>query len=151
MNSGNNHAVRSSLSNILHTSVTIHSNTIIKKDGNVQSFCSLKLSDIRISDTGTSSRPRKQTTDLKGKAIADTPNPAISKPTRRTTCPGHKLLTKKERKPAALASSGTQVSCHSLGAPSYECRSCNAGMWYEERNNKGNRDPNPTFSLCCQL
>ncbi|GJX54802.1 hypothetical protein Tco_0283171 [Tanacetum coccineum] len=64
--------------------------------------------------------------------------------------PSHKLLTKKGQKLATLASSGTEVSCHSLGAPSYKCRSCNATMWHEERNNKGNRDPNPTFSLCCQ-
>ncbi|GJS03115.1 ATP-dependent DNA helicase PIF1-like protein [Tanacetum coccineum] len=44
----------------------------------------------------------------------------------------------------------TEVSYHIIGAPSYECRSCNAIVWYEERNNKGNRDPNPTFSLCWQ-
>ncbi|GKA10835.1 ATP-dependent DNA helicase PIF1-like protein [Tanacetum coccineum] len=150
MNSGNNHAVRPSLSNILHTSVTIHSNTIIRRDGNVQSFCCLKLSNIRIPDIGTSSRLRKRATDLKGKVIADTLNLAISEPARRATGPGHKRLTKKGWKPAALASTGTEVSCHSLGALSYECRSCNATMWYEERNNKGNRDPNPTFSLCCQ-
>ncbi|GKA83817.1 DNA helicase PIF1, ATP-dependent [Tanacetum coccineum] len=46
MNLGNNHANRSSLSNILHTSVMIHSNTIIRQDGKVQSFCGLRLSDI---------------------------------------------------------------------------------------------------------
>ncbi|GJS87840.1 hypothetical protein Tco_0770476 [Tanacetum coccineum] len=99
MSPGNNHAVRPSLSNILHTFVMIHSNTIINRDENVQSFCCLKLLDIRIPDTS----------------------------------PSHKRLTKKGRKLAALASSGTGVSCHSLGAPSYECRSCNATMWYEER------------------
>ncbi|GJV27841.1 hypothetical protein Tco_1384289 [Tanacetum coccineum] len=43
---GNNHADRPSLSNILNTSVMIHSNTIIRRDGKVQSFCGLKLSDI---------------------------------------------------------------------------------------------------------
>nr|GEV35910.1 hypothetical protein [Tanacetum cinerariifolium] len=37
------------------------------------------------SDTRKRKRPRKQTTGLKGKAIADTPNPFISKPIRRTT------------------------------------------------------------------
>ncbi|GJY82855.1 reverse transcriptase domain-containing protein [Tanacetum coccineum] len=146
----NNHVVRPSLSNILHTFVMIHSNTIINRDGNVQSFYCLKLSDIRIPDTGTPSRPGKRATNLKGKAIADTCNPAISEPTQRTTGLGHKRLTKKGRKLADLASSGTEVFCHSHGAPSYECRSCNATMWYEERINKGNRDPNPTFSLCCQ-
>ncbi|GJX13490.1 ATP-dependent DNA helicase PIF1-like protein [Tanacetum coccineum] len=103
---GNNHVVRPSLSNILHTSVTIHSNTIIKRDGNLQSFCCLKLSDIRIPDTGTSSKLGKQATGLKGKTIADTPNPAISEPTQITMGIGHKRLTKKGRKPTALASSG---------------------------------------------
>nr|GFB08660.1 helicase [Tanacetum cinerariifolium] len=37
---------RSSLSNIFHTSVMIHSNTIIRRDETVQSFYGLKLSDI---------------------------------------------------------------------------------------------------------
>ncbi|GJU15981.1 reverse transcriptase domain-containing protein [Tanacetum coccineum] len=105
----NNHADRPSLSNILHTSVMIHSNTIIRHDGTVQSFCGLKLSDI-----------------------------------------GKKRTTKKARKPAALSSTGTEVSCHNLGALTYQCRGCNAVMWYRERNNKGNKDANPTFSLCYQ-
>ncbi|GJS92053.1 hypothetical protein Tco_0774689 [Tanacetum coccineum] len=55
-----------------------------------------------------------------------------------------------KKKPAALASSGVEVSYHSLGAPSYQCPNCNAAMWYEERNNKANKDKNPTFSLCYQ-
>ncbi|GKC31837.1 hypothetical protein Tco_1039131 [Tanacetum coccineum] len=45
---GNNHADMSSLSNILHTSVMIHSNIIVRRDGTVQSFCGLKLSDLGI-------------------------------------------------------------------------------------------------------
>nr|GEV87429.1 hypothetical protein [Tanacetum cinerariifolium] len=57
---------------------------------------------------------------------------------------------RKVRKPAALSSAGTEVSYQSLGAPSYQCHNCNATMWYEERNNKGKRIVNPTFSLCCQ-
>ncbi|GJT77155.1 DNA helicase PIF1, ATP-dependent [Tanacetum coccineum] len=98
----------------------------------------------------TAYRPWKRATNLNGKAIVDTHNPVISEPAQRTTCSGHKRLTKKGQKLAALALLGTEVSCQSLGASSYECRSCNATMWYEERNNKGNWDPNPTFSLCCQ-
>ncbi|GKD37437.1 hypothetical protein Tco_1257644 [Tanacetum coccineum] len=43
-----------------------------------------------------------------------------------------------------------EVSYHNLGAPTYQCRGCNATMWYEERNNKGNKAANPTFLLCCQ-
>nr|GEU46809.1 helicase [Tanacetum cinerariifolium] len=53
-------------------------------------------------------------------------------------------------KRATLTFAGVPVSYHNLGPPSYECRSCNAQMWYEERTNKGNRAINPTFSLCCQ-
>nr|GEX71290.1 nucleic acid-binding, OB-fold protein [Tanacetum cinerariifolium] len=50
---GSNHANLSPLSNILHTSITIHSNTTVRRDGNIQSFCGLKLSDIRTPNTGT--------------------------------------------------------------------------------------------------
>nr|GFA11420.1 hypothetical protein [Tanacetum cinerariifolium] len=136
------------------------------------------------SDTRKRKRPKKGTINLKGKAIDDTSNRAISKAERRTTGPGQKQLAKKGQKLAVLASAayfshyqssfttkpimgsyclyepihvhhlmlmiGTEVSYYSLGASSYQCSSCNATMWYEERNNKGNRDPNPTFSLCCQ-
>ncbi|GJZ41258.1 hypothetical protein Tco_0588144 [Tanacetum coccineum] len=117
MNLGNNHADRPSLSNILHTSVMNHSNLIVRRDGTVQSFCSLKLSDIGISNTG------KHACIL---YIPGTPNMA------------------------ALSSAGDEVSYHNLGAPSNQCRGCNAIMWYEERNNKGQRAANPTFSPCCQ-
>ncbi|GKB95915.1 hypothetical protein Tco_0982052, partial [Tanacetum coccineum] len=43
-----------------------------------------------------------------------------------------------------------EVSYHNLGAPSNQYRGCNAIIWYEERNNKGQRAANPTFSPCCQ-
>ncbi|GJU25130.1 ATP-dependent DNA helicase PIF1-like protein [Tanacetum coccineum] len=99
----NNHTDKPSLSNILHTFVMIHSNTIIRRDGNVQSFCCLKLSDIGIPDTGTSSIPKKGDTDLKGKAIVDTPNRAISQAARRTTCPGQKQAAKKGLKFPTIA------------------------------------------------
>ncbi|GJR83744.1 hypothetical protein Tco_0154529 [Tanacetum coccineum] len=61
-----------------------------------------------------------------------------------------KRTAQKARKLAALASVGTEVSYNNLGAPSYQCCSCQATMWFEERNNKANRTANPTFSLCCQ-
>ncbi|GKA14648.1 hypothetical protein Tco_0694294 [Tanacetum coccineum] len=35
-----------------------------------------------------------------------------------------------------LSRSGVPVTYHNLGPPSYECRSCNAQMWYEERTTK---------------
>ncbi|GJZ68071.1 DNA helicase PIF1, ATP-dependent [Tanacetum coccineum] len=79
----------------------------------------------------------------KKKEIVDTPDHPFPQTAPRTT-------GKKARKPAALSSAGTEVSYYSLGALFYQRRSCNATMWYEERNNKGNKTANPTFSLCCQ-
>ncbi|GKD33726.1 ATP-dependent DNA helicase PIF1-like protein [Tanacetum coccineum] len=110
-------------------------------------------------ELGAASISKKITADLKGKAIGDPNNVATTK-TRRTTI-GVELFqhfflkprgktSKNRRKPAALASPGVEVSYHSLGAPSYQCPNCNAAMWYEERNNKANKDKNPTFSLCYQ-
>nr|GEV08316.1 serine-threonine/tyrosine-protein kinase catalytic domain-containing protein [Tanacetum cinerariifolium] len=130
MNLDSNHLNLPSLSNILHTSVTIHSNIIVRRDGNIQSFCGLKLSDIHTSHTGTSAAPAKGGTHAKRKEIADTLDLPFSQTAPRTT--------------------GTEVSYHILGAPSYQCHNCNATMSYEERNNKGKRIANPTFSLCCQ-
>ncbi|GKB72617.1 DNA helicase PIF1, ATP-dependent [Tanacetum coccineum] len=49
-----------------------------------------------------------------------------------------------------MLTAGTEVSCHNLDDPTYQCRGCNAIMWYGESVNKGNKDANPTFSLCCQ-
>nr|GEV66152.1 hypothetical protein [Tanacetum cinerariifolium] len=46
-------------------------------------------------------------------------------------------------------SSGTR-KWRSLGGPTYACPNCNATMWYEERNNKGNKDQVPRFSNCYQ-
>ncbi|KAL6522317.1 hypothetical protein OROHE_016870 [Orobanche hederae] len=42
------------------------------------------------------------------------------------------------------------VSYNNLGPPLYECPTCAAMMWYEERTNKARRSKNLTFSLCCQ-
>lgn len=37
-----------------------------------------------------------------------------------------------------------------LGAPTKVCKKCKALMWNEERNNKGYKNSEPTFSLCCR-
>ncbi|XP_063938004.1 uncharacterized protein LOC108194704 [Daucus carota subsp. sativus] len=37
-----------------------------------------------------------------------------------------------------------------LGKPSKICRKCQAVMWNQERNNKGAKHNEPTFSLCCR-
>nr|GEV31521.1 hypothetical protein [Tanacetum cinerariifolium] len=127
---GNNHADRPSLSNILHTSVTIHSNIIIRRDRTVQSFCGIRLLDISISNTGTSSKLAKGDTGVEKRSVYDTPDHLISK--------------------AGPSKTGTEVSSHNLGAPTCQYRGYNAIMCYRERVNKGNKDANPTFSLCCQ-
>ncbi|GJV04455.1 helicase [Tanacetum coccineum] len=97
-----------SRSNILHKPFNICSRTIITRDGKVQSYCGLKLTNNI--DTQASGKP----------------------PLPNNT------------------NAGVPITYHNLGPPSYECRSCNAQIWYEERTNKGNRAINPTFSLCCQ-
>ncbi|GJT03613.1 ATP-dependent DNA helicase PIF1-like protein [Tanacetum coccineum] len=109
---GSNHVNLSSLSNILHTSITIHSNTIVRRDGNIQSFCGLKLSDIH------------------------TPN---IEPQRHLQKAMH--IKKK---------GNSRYSRSFLSPNNSENNSCNATMWYEEGNNKGNKTANLTFSLCCQ-
>ncbi|GJY11847.1 hypothetical protein Tco_0381156, partial [Tanacetum coccineum] len=71
---GNNHVDRPSLSNILHTYVMIHSDTIIRRDGTVQSFCGLKLSYIGIPNTETSSKPSKGGTGVEKRLIFNMPD-----------------------------------------------------------------------------
>ncbi|GJZ15376.1 putative ribonuclease H-like domain-containing protein [Tanacetum coccineum] len=123
---------------------------------------------------GTSSAVARGGADLKRKAIVDTSNPLFARSNRRKLGPQGNRTARKPRKQAALSSyttntvksdycsyepihvhylmlmTGTEVSYHNLGAPSYQCRSCNTTMWFEERNNKGNKTVNPTFLLCCQ-
>ncbi|GJY65611.1 hypothetical protein Tco_0467849 [Tanacetum coccineum] len=110
--------------------LSCNSKIIIRRDETVQSFCGLKLSYIGIPDRGTSSVPTKEGRSLKRKSIIDATNHPFSH--------------------ASTRASGIEVSYHNLGAPTYECRGCNATMWYEERNNKGNMAANLTSSLCCQ-
>nr|GEV44206.1 ATP-dependent DNA helicase PIF1-like [Tanacetum cinerariifolium] len=83
--SGTGKRRRPSLSNILHPAVTIYSNTFIRRDGNVQSVCCLKLIDICNTDTATSSILGKRPTNLKGKAFADARNVAPPKPGCKST------------------------------------------------------------------
>nr|GEV19731.1 hypothetical protein [Tanacetum cinerariifolium] len=108
----NNHADRSPLSNILHTSITIHSNTIIRCNETVQSFCGLRLSDI-----GTSSKLAKGDTCAEKRSVYDTPDHLISK--------------------AGPSKTGTEVSSHNLGAPTRQCHGCNAIIWIDQSINVG--------------
>nr|GEU79291.1 retrovirus-related Pol polyprotein from transposon TNT 1-94 [Tanacetum cinerariifolium] len=61
-----------------------------------------------------------------------------------------KAGSQKGTQTSSLIFDRTEVSCHNLGALTYQCYGCSAIMWYEERVNKGNKEANPTFSLCCQ-
>ncbi|GJR15038.1 hypothetical protein Tco_0797690 [Tanacetum coccineum] len=148
--------------------------SLSRQDGNIQTFCGLKLSDIGIPNIGTSSAVARGGADLKRKAIVDTSNPLFARSNRRKLGPQGNRTARKPRKQAALSSyttntvksdyysyepihvhylmltTGAEVSYHNIGAPSYQCRSCNTTMWFEERNNKGNKTVNPTFLLCCQ-
>nr|GFB24382.1 PIF1 helicase, putative [Tanacetum cinerariifolium] len=98
----------------------------------------------------TSSIPGKRPTNLKGKAFADARNVAPPEPGCKSTDIGKRYKYKNTRKPPALASSGVEISYHSLAGPTYACFNCNATVWYEERNNKGNKDQVLRFSLYCQ-
>nr|GEW10381.1 hypothetical protein [Tanacetum cinerariifolium] len=120
----------SPISNILYNAFSIHTNTIITRDGKVQSCSGLKLTNIATSASGTQHLPHNTNVLQKQKATTSTSNHLLNNSEMRT--------------------SGVHVSYHNLGPPSYQCRNCNAYMWYEQRNNKGNRAVNPTFSLCCQ-
>ena len=46
------HAEVPSLSNMLHKSLVIHSNTIVRENGEVQSYCGLRLSEMANTSTG---------------------------------------------------------------------------------------------------
>ncbi|GKE46456.1 hypothetical protein Tco_1477714, partial [Tanacetum coccineum] len=107
----------------------------------------------------TSSIPGKRPTNLKGKAFADARNVAPPEPgavciSKRITAnlKGKAIVTPTngETTKTRRTTTGVEISYRSLGSPAYACTNGNATMWYEERNNKGNKDQVPTFSLCCQ-
>ncbi|GJQ94209.1 hypothetical protein Tco_0005348 [Tanacetum coccineum] len=142
MNSGHNHADRPSLSNILHTFVMIYSNTIIRQDGNVQSFCGLKLSDMRHSKH----RVRNIIDAIKrGYRAKKKSNSRYSQSSRSLSIPKNNSYCSYEpiHVHYLMLTTGTEVSYHNLGASSYEYRGCNATMcgW------KNSREPDPNVGL----
>ncbi|KAL6552444.1 hypothetical protein OROHE_007808 [Orobanche hederae] len=147
--SHNDPTVNPSLSNMLHKSVIIHSNTIISQDGRVQSYCGLKLTEGDVAGSGIIATSSSGVY-LKQKTTASTSKYAFTRSKRRSAGPAHTRTAKKIPKAAALTSAGVPVAYHNLGPPSYQCRSCHANMWYEGRNDKSKRVVNPTFSFCCQ-
>ncbi|GJV08398.1 DNA helicase PIF1, ATP-dependent [Tanacetum coccineum] len=145
-----NAAENHSLANILQHCVTIQSNTIVRQDGRVQSYCGLQLKGIGTSILSTSAIPDQGRTNLYQQSIASTSNFPFSDAHRPKTGATTKCKSRNTTKGVAFTSRGTEVSYHNIGAPSYQCAHCNASMWYEERINKGNRAVNPSFSLCYQ-
>ncbi|GKB47267.1 hypothetical protein Tco_0898020, partial [Tanacetum coccineum] len=124
-----------SLTNILHKSVSIHSNTIIQRDRKVQSFCGLKIANIgaTCADFHSLATPSVQANTgvaLKQNTMASTSKQPCGRSEMRIA--------------------GVPVSYHSLGPPTYQCSHFHANMWYEGRHNKAKRSVNPTFSICCQ-
>ncbi|GJY10516.1 ATP-dependent DNA helicase PIF1-like protein [Tanacetum coccineum] len=140
---------KSLLSNILYNAFSIHTNTVIR-DGKVHSYSGLKLTNIATQASGTRHLPHNTNAHQKQKVIASTSNHPLNNSEIRKSEQDRVRASRKIPKRATLTSAGVYVSYHNLGPPSYECRNCNAYMWYKERNNKGNRAVNPTFSLCCQ-
>ncbi|GJU47770.1 helicase [Tanacetum coccineum] len=136
-----------SLSDILPNSINICSKTIISRDGKVQSYCGLTLTNIYTEGLGRPPLPNNINRGQKHKAVASTsmhPFNASQLSGTVASTSAHPFNT------SELSSAGVPISYHNLGPPSYVCRRCNAQMWYEERKNKGNKAVNLTFSLCCQ-
>ncbi|GKB51823.1 RNA-directed DNA polymerase, eukaryota [Tanacetum coccineum] len=140
-----------SLSNLFSNAINVYSRTTITRDGNVQSFCGLKLTNIDMQGSaGQLPGANPERTSEKRKNIASTSRQPLNTPQSYITDRRQRRASATMPKQAALTSVGTLVSYCNLGPPSYVCRNCNAQMWYEERTNKGNRATNPSFSLCCQ-
>nr|GEW23270.1 ATP-dependent DNA helicase PIF1-like [Tanacetum cinerariifolium] len=102
-----------------------------------------------------SSMAEKRATNLKGKAIADAPNvapPETGCKSREAASISKRITTNLKGKAIADPNNvvTTKTGWKTTGAPSYLCPNYNATTWYEERNNKGNKDQDPTFSLYCQ-
>nr|GEU47118.1 hypothetical protein [Tanacetum cinerariifolium] len=149
-----NPSLNSSLANMLHISVLILSNTIIGQDRTMRSYCGLKLADIPTS--GTYISKRKETSyNFKARTYPCTKeihryslNQTIVK--MKLWGPSHVRAAKKTPKGAVLTSARVSAAYHNVGPSSYQCCSCNATMWYEERNDKAKRATKLTLSLCCQ-
>ncbi|GJX92956.1 hypothetical protein Tco_0347542 [Tanacetum coccineum] len=158
-----------SLSNILHNSINIQSNTIITLDGNVQSYYGRQPLP---NNTNVGEKQQIKSEDIRSK-VRTSGIKFINQGGKRSyvkKLPSFQYVSlnlllftmifvlkppwiraiRKVPKRAALTSAGVLVTYHNHGPPSYQCRNCNAQMWYKERNNKGYRAVNPTFSLCCQ-
>ncbi|GJY57236.1 replication protein A 70 kDa DNA-binding subunit C-like protein [Tanacetum coccineum] len=141
----NRQTSNSPLSTILHNAFSIHTNTVITRDGKVQSYSGLKLTNIATPASGTRHLPHNTNVRQKQKVTASTSNHPLNNSEMRTSEQARVRASRKIPKRAALTSAGVYVSYHNLGPPLYQCRNCNAYMWYEERNNQGNRAVNPTF------
>ncbi|GJW65844.1 ATP-dependent DNA helicase PIF1-like protein [Tanacetum coccineum] len=125
-----------SLLDLLKKSLRIHSNTTIRQDGRVQSYCGLTITETDAGCLGPLSLRAGRKT-LK-KAALTSAGPLSLRASRKTL------------KKAALTSSGVPVTYHNISPPSHQCCNCHATMWYEEREEKFKTAINLTFSLCFQ-
>nr|GEY67916.1 hypothetical protein [Tanacetum cinerariifolium] len=69
---GNDPIINPSLSNMLYNSVTIHSNTTIRHDGRIHSYCRLKLTNIDAEGLGALQLPASTRIDLNQRGEAST-------------------------------------------------------------------------------
>ncbi|GJY58348.1 helicase [Tanacetum coccineum] len=95
-----------SLSNILDKSINICSRTIINRDGKVQSYCGLKLTNIHTQASGTPPLPNNTNTSDKRKAVPSTSrHPLNISELSRSEHPRTRESTKIPKR-AALTSAG---------------------------------------------
>ncbi|GJS23495.1 DNA helicase PIF1, ATP-dependent [Tanacetum coccineum] len=150
----NIHRPTPSFADLLQNSVRIHSDTTIRQDGKVQSYCGLRLTETTTGCSGTTivllQPPGGNRIDIDQIAGPSTSKYASTRLRRRSEGPLHLRLAKKATKKAAFTSAGVPVTYHNNSPPSHHCRNCNATMWYEEREEKSKTVVNPTFSLYCQ-
>ncbi|GJZ87615.1 hypothetical protein Tco_0659225 [Tanacetum coccineum] len=142
--SHNRHRPTPSFADLLQNSIRIHSDITIRRDGRVQSYCGLRLTETTARSLGGN---RIDIDQIAGPSISKY---ASTRLRRRSAGPLHLRLAKKSTKKAAFTSIGVPTTYHNIGLPLHECRNCHATMWYEEREEKSKMPVNLTFSLCCQ-
>ncbi|GJX50621.1 hypothetical protein Tco_0277466, partial [Tanacetum coccineum] len=125
-----NNAENQSLASILQHSIRIESNTVIRQDGRVQSYCGLQLKGIGPSILSTSRIPSHNRTNVYQQAIASTSNYLFSDAHRRKTEGGNKCKSTNVTKGVAFTSRGTEISYHNIGSSSLPYCPCNANLCF---------------------
>ncbi|GKB20048.1 ATP-dependent DNA helicase PIF1-like protein [Tanacetum coccineum] len=100
----------------------------MRQDGRIQSYYSLRLSEINAICSGPDEAPFRL------------PDKAITNLNQGTGEPSSKYAsTRLKSKSAGPVHLRVAVAYHNFGAPTHECRNCHAIMWYEERDDKAKR------------